>query len=90
MEPKSEDEHNVESRGSSVSATIFPEWALAPEQTPLSQQTMIAAANDVHIVTGWVLANLGEGRLVVQCAVTALCITGSWRVDNALLLFPRT
>lgn len=67
-------EHSVERKPTmkrernNVPERNIPEWVLAPEQTPLSQQTMNAAANDVHIVTGWILANLGEGRLVVQCA----------------------
>ena len=46
----------------------IPERTMAPNQTALPQPSITATASDVNIVTGWVVEDLGDGRLLVQCA----------------------
>ena len=46
----------------------IPERSVAPNETAIPQPSTTATASDVNIVTGWVVEDLGDGRLLVQCA----------------------
>lgn len=45
-----------------------PERKLAPKQTAIPQPNITATANDVRIISSWVVEDLGGGCLLVQCA----------------------